>query len=161
MLETVAGGFAKKCPILLSSADYPVRISWNCAPDSVVSSLRFGDREIPVRGSGDVTISGPQRQIVLTISRRTAVPAPYALMQNYPNPFNLSTTIRYDIPEDCRVILTVYDLLGREGRTLAAGGREAGTYVIPFDATNLPSGVYFYRIEAGRFREARKMMLLR
>lgn len=161
LLEVVEGGLAKECPILLSSAVYPVHISWDCTSDSVVSSLRVSDRKIPMRGSGEVTISGPQRQIVLTIKGRGSVPARYVLMQNYPNPFNPTTTIRYTLPNAIYVTLKVYDILGRELKTLVDAYQGAGYKSVQFDATHYASGIYFYRLQAGKFTDTKRLLLLR
>jgi len=95
------------------------------------------------------------------------IPASYALMQNYPNPFNPVTMIRFAIPMDSRlrgndkVVLKVYDMLGREVRTLVNEMLEPGTYELRFDGSGLNSGVYFYRLTAGDFTETRKMVLLK
>ncbi len=75
----------------------------------------------------------------------------YYLSQNYPNPFNPTTKIKYQLPELSKVKLTVYDVLGREVKTLVNEEKPAGSYEVEFDGTNLPSGIYFYRIEAGKF----------
>ena len=88
-------------------------------------------------------------------------PSGYVLEQNYPNPFNPSTTIRYAIPQSSQVSLKVYDVLGREVATLVNARQPAGVYVANFDATALPSGMYFYRLQAGSFSETRKMMLIK
>jgi len=88
-------------------------------------------------------------------------PNSFALSQNYPNPFNPNTTIEYAIPKEGLVRITVYDILGREVRTLVNDNLAAGYYKINFNSNNLPSGVYFYSIQAGSFVETRKMMLLK
>jgi len=85
----------------------------------------------------------------------------YELEQNYPNPFNPSTKIRYDISKTTFTTLKVYDVLGNEIETLVNEEKQAGTYEIPWYAENLPSGVYFYRLQAGSFVETKKMVLLR
>jgi phosphatidylserine/phosphatidylglycerophosphate/cardiolipin synthase-like enzyme len=90
-----------------------------------------------------------------------AVPARYALQQNYPNPFNPSTTIRYQIPAFSRVTLKVYDVLGREVVTLLDAGQGPGTYAVRWDAVGLASGVYLFRLEAGTYREAKRMVLVK
>ncbi len=85
----------------------------------------------------------------------------FRLMQNYPNPFNPNTTIAFELPNPGFVSLKVYDLLGREVRTLVTEQLKAGSYERSFDATDLASGVYFYRLRWGQFVETRKLLLLR
>ena len=89
------------------------------------------------------------------------VPTGYALHQNYPNPFNPSTTIRYGIPHRSHVTLTVYNTLGQEVAQLVSSDIDAGYHEIRFNANNLASGVYFYRIQAGSYVETRKLLLIR
>ncbi len=85
----------------------------------------------------------------------------FELSQNFPNPFNPSTKITYSIPERGNVSLKVFDLLGSEVAELVKGEMVAGTYDITFNASNLPSGVYFYRLQAGSFTQTKKMILLK
>ncbi len=85
----------------------------------------------------------------------------YSLYQNYPNPFNPTTKISYQIPEKGFVNLTVYDILGRKIVTLINMAQNSGNYEISFDASNLTSGVYFYRLISGNFNESKKMILIR
>jgi hypothetical protein len=87
--------------------------------------------------------------------------AAFRLNQNYPNPFNPKTVIGYELPVTSRVNLTVYDLLGREVATLVNEVKPAGTYVATFDARQLASGVYYYRLETGTFIEIKQMMLIK
>jgi hypothetical protein len=89
------------------------------------------------------------------------VPDDFALDANYPNPFNPATTIRYAVPVSGPVTLRVYDLLGRSVATLIDGPQPAGQHAIRFDAAGLPSGVYVYRFNAGAYREARSMLLVK
>jgi hypothetical protein len=84
-----------------------------------------------------------------------------ALSQNYPNPFNPSTTIKFELPKSTMVRLSVYDMLGREVSVLVNERREAGVHEVKFDASGLSSGVYFYRLTAGTFVQARKLLLLK
>ncbi|MFA8451827.1 MAG: SBBP repeat-containing protein [Bacteroidales bacterium] len=88
-------------------------------------------------------------------------PTKYSLDQNYPNPFNPTTTIKYSIPEEVKVKLIVYDILGRKISTLVNKEQKPGEYVVNFYAGHLASGVYFYRIEAGKFYEAKKLLLIK
>ena len=85
----------------------------------------------------------------------------YTLGQNYPNPFNPVTTIEFSLPENCAVRLAVYDVLGRRVTDLAGGYYLAGNYKIDFNASNLVSGVYFYKLEAGKYTDIKKLMLIK
>lgn len=85
----------------------------------------------------------------------------FALFQNYPNPFNPSTTIKYQIPELNFVTLKVYDVLGNEIITLVNEKKPIGNYEIEFNAPELPSGIYFYSLQAGNYVDTKKMILLK
>ncbi len=85
----------------------------------------------------------------------------YSLEQNYPNPFNPSTTIEFNLQEKSFVSLKVYDVLGKEVATLVNGVQEAGANEVTFNASDLASGMYIYKLEAGNFSSAKKMMLLK
>lgn len=85
----------------------------------------------------------------------------FNLIQNFPNPFNPSTKISYTIPEKGNVSLKVINLLGEQVVELVNGEMEAGNYDITFNASNLPTGTYFYRLQTGDFVQTRKMILLR
>jgi hypothetical protein len=85
----------------------------------------------------------------------------YDLSQNYPNPFNPSTTIKYQIPERSLVDLKVYDVLGNEIATLVNEEKSIGTHTVEFNATNLPSGIYFYQLQTHKFTQTKKMILLK
>ena len=89
------------------------------------------------------------------------VPDKFRLMQNYPNPFNPSTNISYQLPKSSFVTLKVYDILGNEITTLVNEEKSPGTYSISFNASNLPSGIYFYVMQAGNFYKVNKMTLLK
>jgi hypothetical protein len=89
-------------------------------------------------------------------------PQSYNLFQNYPNPFNPSTKITYSVPKQSLVNITVFDVLGKEVAKLVDNFvRPAGEYDVTFDASNLPSGVYFYKMQAGDFSYVRKMTLMK
>ena len=88
-------------------------------------------------------------------------PMEFSLSQNYPNPFNPSTSISFDVPLKSNVTLTVFNALGEIVQTLAMGTYEAGRHQVTFNAASLPSGVYFYRLQAGDFVQTQKMLLLR
>ncbi len=98
---------------------------------------------------------------VTGIAGSATKPTTFSLEQNYPNPFNPATIIRYELPVVAEVKLVVYDLLGREVAVLADERKEPGKYEVRFDATALPSGMYFYRLAAQSFVQVRKMLLIR
>jgi predicted GH43/DUF377 family glycosyl hydrolase len=89
------------------------------------------------------------------------VPGEYKLFQNYPNPFNPSTIIKYSIPYPSFVTLRVYDILGREVASLVNKREHQGLYEVQFDSNNLASGLYFYRITAGKFVDTKRLMILK
>jgi hypothetical protein len=95
-------------------------------------------------------------------------PNTFALEQNYPNPFNTSTSIRYNVPsvtlsevEGSRVSLKVYDVIGNEVATLVNEEKPAGSYEVKFNASELSSGIYFYKLQAGSLLETKKMILMK
>ena len=90
-----------------------------------------------------------------------ALPEAFELSQNYPNPFNPTTQIRFALPEATEVLLTVYDVMGREVARLAEGRMEAGVHRVSFGGSYLPSGMYLYRLRAGAFSEVRRMLLVK
>ncbi|MCZ7602047.1 MAG: T9SS type A sorting domain-containing protein [Melioribacteraceae bacterium] len=89
------------------------------------------------------------------------LPNEYALFQNYPNPFNPSTQIKYAVPNATNIKLKVYDILGKEIITLVNGYKNVGTYEVQFDASNLSSGVYLYRLETESFSQTKKLMIIK
>jgi len=89
------------------------------------------------------------------------LPTEFALYQNYPNPFNPSTVIEYEVPENSFVSLKVFDLLGKELVTLVNEEKSAGSYNVKFNAGQLASGFYIYKIDAGNFTSTKKMLLLK
>ena len=110
-----------------------------------------------VSGEDSKLVFGPYKVIVK---------APFALAQNMPNPFNPVTTIKFTVPEDTEVNLTVYDVAGRRVKTLAKGHHKAAYYSVTWDGMNdngsrVASGVYFYRLKAGKNVQSKKMVLLR
>ena len=102
-------------------------------------------------------------QSITSVSNENANPLTktFMLSQNYPNPFNPSTTIEYRIPERSFVKLKVFDVLGREVARLVNGEKPAGDFFVTFNAANLPSGIYFYTLEAGSFKQSKKLIILK
>ena len=99
--------------------------------------------------------------ILLSIDDENILPEKFELHQNYPNPFNPTTIIKFQISELSFVTLKVYDVLGSEIATLVNEEKSVGGYEVEFDATTLPSGIYFYRLQAGDFIETKKMVLMK
>ncbi|HDZ12567.1 MAG TPA: T9SS type A sorting domain-containing protein [Bacteroidetes bacterium] len=92
-------------------------------------------------------------------------PAPiavdYSLQQNYPNPFNPETSIRYSLKEQSRVILKIYNLKGETVATLVDGVVSAGLHDVNWNAANMPSGVYLYKLKTAKFSQTKKMLLVK
>jgi len=89
------------------------------------------------------------------------VPAKYELLQNYPNPFNPSTSISYALPKDGFVNLKMYDVLGREIKTLISEFKKANIYTVDFNASDLSTGVYYYKINVDGYSDVKKMMYIK
>jgi len=89
------------------------------------------------------------------------IPSKFELSQNYPNPFNPSTKIDFSVPRNSNVEIIIYDILGNKVTELVNGFKDAGNYTVVFNASNLSSGIYFYRLRAGNFAETKKMILLK
>jgi len=94
-------------------------------------------------------------------SQALAIPTSFVLEENHPNPFNPTTQIKYGLPEDAQVSLRVYNALGQEIAVLVNELQTAGYKEVSFDAGNLPSGVYFYKLQAGKFTDVKKMVLMK
>jgi hypothetical protein len=102
----------------------------------------------------------------LNIESGILIPNQFVLHQNYPNPFNPITTLRYDLPEQSNVNIIIYDIMGRELKTLVNTTQDAGYKSVIWDATNdygkpVSAGVYLYQIQAGEFVQTKKMVLLK
>ena len=94
-------------------------------------------------------------------STKETAPNEFVLAQNYPNPFNPSTTIKYKLKTKSEVKLYIYNVIGREIKTLVNQQQTAGEHSVTFDASNLASGIYIYRLKIGSFEQSRKMLLLK
>ncbi len=141
--------------------------SWNAVPASGlgfphVLSLGFDAHGLLFAGTYNGGVFRTA-QTLLGVEAAVAVPTAFLLAQNYPNPFNPATVIEFSVPAGDRaaVTLRVFDLLGRQVASLADGPKAPGVYRIAWDASALPAGVYFYRMQAGTYSETKKMLLLR
>ncbi len=104
----------------------------------------------------------PLSEVITEVERETSrTPDNFYLCQNYPNPFNPATRFSFSIPEKSDVRLIIFDTLGNEITTLISEELTAGTYIIDWSATHQASGVYFYQLEAGQYKETKKMVLLK
>ena len=102
-----------------------------------------------------------QASLILGIEDENISTAEYQLYQNYPNPFNPVTKISYVLPKESNVELTIYDIQGKEITNLINEKQESGRYEVDFNAANLPSGVYIYKLTAGNFQSIKKLTLLK
>ena len=123
--------------------------------------LRFGEGAAPSLASADGRDARNQRVEVTAFSPESLLPTSYALAQNFPNPFNPTTTIRYALPEAAAIRLALYNALGQEVLVLVQGDQTAGYHEVRLDGSSLASGVYVYRLEAGRFVDQKKMILVK
>lgn len=156
---------------------YPLTLSWELRPENGITySIGGGglNKAAPsLVGSGSQQFASVHGRIIQLSGGSgerlgiNTVPASFALHQNYPNPFNPETRIQFDLPQDARVELVVFDLLGRQVATLVNGPKVAGRHSAAFDASGLASGVYFYRIQATAlegthsFHGIKKLVLVR
>ena len=144
-----------------AAGDYSgTSVSMNSAGDRVAIGAMYND--------GTASDAGHVRVYSLTelfIDNRM-MPTEYAIHQNYPNPFNPVTTLRYDIPENAMINITIYDMLGRQVKTLINQTQDAGYRSVIWNATNdygnpVSAGVYLYKIQAEGFVQTKKMVLLK
>jgi len=129
------------------------------------SNKQAGKWQIVVLAS-DGVFSTPSRIAYVTVIPDTKVegeevPVSFELYQNYPNPFNPTTSIKFALPKESQVKLSVYTILGQEVATLVNSVMSAGYHTVNFDASNLPSGMYIYKIDAGSFSQIKKMLLMK
>ena len=120
-------------------------------------------KEHLLEGTGEITVHSADR---FTLEKKEIIPIKYTLHQNFPNPFNPITTLRYDLPSDAFVTLTVFDLLGIEINQLVNATQKAGFKSVQWDGSDsmgrpVSAGVYMYRIETGNFIQTKKMVLLK
>jgi hypothetical protein len=146
--------------ILINSAVYPIEIRCEGIGLKVSDKASGGKMIQHSLQSGDVVrISNPGINVIQV--SELDQPISYALYQNYPNPFNPATSIKYSVAEKSNVTLKVFNQLGQKVAELVSGGQEAGTYSVEWNAGNLPSGIYFYELQAGSFSAVKKLMLMK
>jgi hypothetical protein len=130
--------------------------------DTSVISLAVMGSNLFVQTSVNNVWMRPLSDMITSFKGNTnQIPIHFELMQNYPNPFNPTTTIQYSLATKSFVTLMVYNVLGQEVQTLIHNEVTPGVHEISFSASSLPSGTYFYRLQAGEFVQTRKMELLK
>ncbi|MCX6162361.1 MAG: T9SS type A sorting domain-containing protein [Ignavibacteriae bacterium] len=154
IMKTTNGGtnWNNDLPNLIPYSD-----SYNC-----LHSVFFSDQNTGwVVGSYAAIFSITNGGSTLINQISTETPAGYSLCQNFPNPFNPSTKISFQLPVVSSSSLKIFDITGKEVATLVNERLNAGTYTVDWNASEFPSGVYFYRLTAEGYGETRKMMLIR
>jgi hypothetical protein len=116
------------------------------------NKFKYRLKQIDIDGKYEYS---PEVEVILDI------PAKFSVKQNFPNPFNPTTKIEFSIPSDNLAQIKVYNVLGMEVATLLNEYRQAGTHNLEFNASNLSSGIYFYKVVSGNYSETKKMILLR
>lgn len=125
----------------------------NSAPDGSQTGVRTAKCDFWDQATGFVT--------EIQNDYNSSLPNNFRLFQNYPNPFNPNTVIRYEIPNETFVLIKLYDLLGREIKTLVDEDERAGIYSYNFNGSELSSGIYFYRITTGKSSATKQLLLLK
>ncbi|HWA06474.1 MAG TPA: FG-GAP-like repeat-containing protein [Ignavibacteria bacterium] len=130
--------------------------------DTIIIKWPSGITDVYLNVAGNRFITAVENQGIIGINYESGqIPAEFELLQNYPNPFNPATKIKFMLPEAVMVNLRVFDILGNEVTVLIDELKQAGTYMVDFDASKYASGVYFYKIEAGDFRQTKRMLLVK
>jgi hypothetical protein len=146
--------------------------SWSNFAAALASAKIAKDQNYSASVSADTALIGALNSLNAAVDALVEVgtgiralggsnPKSFVLLQNYPNPFNPTTVIKFVVPSSGFLSLKVYDMLGREVRTLVNEVKKPGSYEVRFKGTGLPSGVYFYRIVAGQFTDVKKLVLVK
>ncbi len=143
----------------INSASYPVEIELKGFNGEVIDCINGELINKKLKAGEKLVIDN--KNITRLKIRPVDLVYDFALHQNYPNPFNPITTIKFSIPEKLNVRITVYDVLGRKVKDLIDELKEAGIHNVKFDGSEFSSGIYFYRIDAGKYSEVKKMILIK
>ncbi|MGE5352588.1 MAG: T9SS type A sorting domain-containing protein [Acidobacteriota bacterium] len=155
--DAVFLGFDSKPGVYVSRSDTGYSVNWS---NSETTEDSDGAHRT-LRQNLSATISPYNMTTGVEELKRMGVPENYSLEQNYPNPFNPATKIRYSLPERTFVTLKVFDVLGSEVASLVNQEKAAGNYEVEFNASKLTSGVYIYKIQAGKYSSARKLLIMK
>jgi len=169
MLECTEGLNTERFPLAISGAAYPLKISWSRIAAPLRASLRIGRNEVPMEGTSSLEVVDIDAPIAVKVAGRGGIPREFALEQNFPNPFNPSTEIRYALNQEAIVTLRIFNVLGQLVTKLVADAvQEEGYHSLKWSATDAPSGVYYYRLDAvptggplSAFTQMRKMLLVK
>jgi glycosidase len=157
------GGFNQGATYWVNNlySDTSVQVLGSDLSNFSITLPAYGSAVYTIALSEETVVLPPIPPIVSVEDKLTAQPEDYKLFQNYPNPFNPTTTIRYSIIKPDVVRIKIYDILGREVKTLVNEFKQTGTYEVQFNASEIASGIYLYRIESGDFDQTKKMILLK
>lgn len=165
MVEVVEHGNVKELTILVSSAVFPVMITYESSSISSSVVLKYNNKQVTLTNGKVITIMEKIDNISLLISDIPITPEKFCLHQNYPNPFNPSTKIIYDLPDESRVNLKILNVLGQVVETLIDQTQDAGYMIVDWIPGNIASGLYFYRLDVAstldpkiRFSQVKKMI---
>lgn len=149
--------------VKIYSAEYPVHIKWEGCVKSGSALIKIDKKDIDLSQPGDILVNDPEAKIKLVLSLADSKPIPleFALQQNYPNPFNPKSVINYQLSVDSWVSLKIFNSLGQEIATLVDEMQDAGHKSVEWNASEQPSGVYIYRLTAGRFTDLKKLVLVK
>jgi hypothetical protein len=161
MIATTTKETAKEIPIDITTTKYPLTVEWNIVNTESPAVLKIGTKVLRMKENGKTSLLNRQSTITLRLEGTPELPKEYALEQNYPNPFNPLTVIRYSLPVNSHVVLKIYNVLGQVVATLVDEIEEAGYKSVTWNANNIASGVYFYRLQAGTFTKTNKMLILK
>jgi hypothetical protein len=148
VLEFVDEKMSSEFPIVISSPSFPVTVSWVINEQSVSARLKIHDKEVSMQANGETQILETDSPIILKLAGTRELPQSFILGQNYPNPFNPNTIIKYQLPLPSKVRITIYNVLGQDIKTLVDERQDAGYKSVEWNATDVPSGVYLYRLDA-------------
>ena len=152
----IADGNAERTGIDISSAEYPVTLSWKMDHEIVGLSLHVGQKTVPLHLNGETVSINAQDALTLDFAGSVSMPKQFSLDQNYPNPFNPVTIIKYSLPTDSRVTLKIFNLLGQVVSVLKDEVQNVGYKSVEWNSSNVSSGVYFYRLEATSISDAKQ-----
>jgi len=165
---------ARTIPIAVHGATYPLVVDWDVShpPGGAIRLLPGGDETAgspgqPMVGTGSAVIEAlPSGLLAIRIDQPSGVPSEYALGRNFPNPFNPATILPFTVERPGRVVIQIFDVLGRSVRTLVDEFREPGRYSVEWDGRDdpgipAPSGVYLVRLTAGSFTASGKILLMK